>query len=56
MEVLTVSVITAQTFQATTNHEKGVPLSHIGLCWKGLPGTNTLAYYQTSKITDKKVS
>jgi hypothetical protein len=22
--------------------------------WKGLPGTNTQAYYENSKITDKK--
>ncbi len=28
MEVLMVSVIMAKTFQATTNYEKGVPLSH----------------------------
>jgi hypothetical protein len=24
------------------------------LDWKGLPGTNTLAYYKNSYITDKK--
>jgi hypothetical protein len=28
MEFLTVSVIRAQTFEATKIHEKGVPLSH----------------------------
>jgi hypothetical protein len=28
---------------------------NIRLGWKGLPGTNTLAYCKNSKITDKKV-
>ena len=27
-------------------------LTNITLVWKGLPGTNTLAYYESSKITD----
>jgi hypothetical protein len=25
----------------------------VGLCWKNLPGTNTLAYYENSQIMDK---
>ncbi len=28
--------------------------TNIGLGWKGLPGTNTLAYYENPQITDKK--
>jgi hypothetical protein len=30
-------------------------LANIRLGWKGLPVTNTLAYYKHSKITVKKV-
>jgi hypothetical protein len=29
-------------------------LENIGLGWKGLPGTNTLAYYKHSQITAVK--
>jgi hypothetical protein len=29
--------------------------TNIRLGWKGVPGTNTLAYYENQLITDKKV-
>jgi hypothetical protein len=29
-------------------------LTNIRLGWKGLPGTNTLAYYEHSQLTDVK--
>ncbi len=45
MGFLTVSVITAQTFQAMTIREKGVPLSQSYL------GTSTLARYENSEVT-----
>ncbi len=43
-------------------HVKGVSLVYVAalltdnrLGWKGLPRTNTLVYYEYSKITDVKV-
>jgi hypothetical protein len=43
-------------------HFSGAPLkggllaspTNICSCWKGLPGTNTLAYYENSQITSVK--
>ncbi len=29
-------------------------MANIGLGWKGLPGINTPAYHESSKITDKQ--
>ncbi len=46
------------TTRALVKHLSDAPLqalpANIKLGWKGLPGTNTLAYYESSQITDVK--